>query len=72
MVIFTIHIATFIYVIRSLMKCIWSIYWRYGHNTFEILLYYMINNRVIWLYGYMVIFRIHMLGTVTRQPAMMS
>ena len=23
---------------------------RYGHNIFEILLYYMVNNRVIWSY----------------------
>jgi len=40
----------FIYVIRSLIKCIWSVFRRYGHTTFEILLYYMVNNRVIWSY----------------------
>ena len=47
MVIFRIHMVMFIYVIRLLIKYIWSTFRRYGHNTFEILLYYMINNRVI-------------------------
>ena len=40
----------FLYVIWSLIKCIWSVFRRYGHTTFEILLYYMVNNRVIWSY----------------------
>ena len=43
----------FINVLRSLMKYIWSIYRLYGCNIFEILLYYIVNNRVIWSYiGY--------------------
>ena len=38
----------FIDGIWSFIKCIWSVYRRYVHNVFEILLYYMVNNRVIW------------------------
>ena len=43
----------FINVLRSLMKCIWSIYKLYGCNILKILLYYMVYKRVIWSYiGY--------------------
>ena len=50
MVIYRIHLVNIIDVVRSLIKCIWSIYRRYVPNIFEILLYYMVNNRVVWSY----------------------
>ena len=37
-------------LLRSSSKYIWSIYRQYGHNTFEIESYYMVNNRIIRLH----------------------
>ena len=39
--------VTFIYVIRSLIKCIWSIYMRYGYYFIAIMNYFIINHRVV-------------------------
>ena len=54
MIVNWIHAVRIIGIVRSSITSIWSIYRRYGHNTLEILFYYMINNRVIYSHsGYM-------------------
>ena len=41
MVAYWIHTVSIIDILRSLIKCIWWIYMRYGHNIFKQLLYDM-------------------------------
>ena len=50
MVTYCISIVSIIDISRSSIKCIRSMYGRYGHNTFEMLSYYMVNNSDIWSY----------------------
>ena len=47
MVTYWIHTVSIIDEIHSSVKCVWSIFRQYGHNTFEILSYYIDNNKYI-------------------------